>query len=450
MKEDTEFAILGAGVCGLYGALTALRQGASVTLFEKSDQPGGLAAGFKRAGNYFDQGVHMLHAADREIYNDLAELMGDERLPVALDARIRWNNRSYRYPLKGLDILAGMSPFELMRCTTGLVLAELANRLNQTQAAAVTAEDALIATYGAPLYEFFFEEFTHKYWNIHPSGLSAEFVRRKMPRLNVLDLVRKALPGFLQRKSKDLVVESALADETLHYSATGTETLPRVLAREVERLGGTIHYGAEITAITPDHVRLSDREIPYRRLLSTIPLPSLIEAHVEAPAPVRAAANTLRYKAFVTYGLLVRRSRCLDGLYTYYRNRIFHRIGEPRNAGLKVTPSHQTILIVEMTCERGDPKWNDDPEIRRRVLADLAAEGICEPDEVREWHHFTNPHGYPIYALNFETALGTVQKLLDSQPRLASTGRQGGFTFPGMHQAMRMGQEAVADMLSHD
>ncbi len=447
MSRPEHLTILGAGVCGLYAALTALRQGARVTLIEKNEHPGGLAAGFKRGANHFDQGVHMLHAADAGIYQDLAQLMAEERLPVTLDARIRWNNRSFRYPLKGLDILAGMNPFQLVRCTFGLTLAEVKNRLKHTQAAALTAEDALIATYGAPLYRFFFEDFTHKYWNIHPSELSAEFVRRKMPRLNVLDLVKKCLPRFLDRKSKGSIVESALADETLHYSATGAETLPRVLAREVGKLGGIIHYGAKISKISPTHVHLSDQTVPYQRLLSTIPLPSLIDCLAHAPAAVRAAAQHLHYKPIATYGLLVSKEKCLEGLYTYYRNRIFHRVGEPKNAGLKITPPDHTVLIVEMTCDRLDSKWNDTPETRQSVLADLTAEGICHPDDITEWHHFTNPHGYPIYRLDFEKHLNIVQHWLDSQDHLRSTGRQGAFAFPGMHQAMRMGQVAADSLL---
>ena len=202
MPQPPHITILGAGVCGLYAALTALRKGAHVTVIEKDSHPGGLAAGFKRGENHFDQGVHMLHAFDQEIYEDIARLMAEERIPVALDARIQWNGRSYRYPLKGLDILAGMAPAQLLRCTLGLILAGVKDRVHQTRASAITAEEALIATYGTPLYEFFFEEFTHRYWNIHPAQLSAEFVRRKMPRLKVLDLVRKCIPGVLQKKSE--------------------------------------------------------------------------------------------------------------------------------------------------------------------------------------------------------------------------------------------------------
>ena len=160
MSGERERVILEAGVCGLYVALTSLRAGSAVTLLEKSEQPGGLAAGFKRGNNYFDQEVQMLHATDAESYEDLAGLMVEEKGSVTLDARIRWNNRADRYPLKSHDILAGMNPFELLRCTVVLALAELANWLNHPQKAAETAEEALVATDGAPLYEFFFEEFS--------------------------------------------------------------------------------------------------------------------------------------------------------------------------------------------------------------------------------------------------------------------------------------------------
>ncbi|MFK7850779.1 MAG: NAD(P)/FAD-dependent oxidoreductase [Akkermansiaceae bacterium] len=448
MPDPPHITILGAGVCGLYAALTALRKGAQVTVIERESQPGGLAAGYKRGENHFDQGVHMLHAFDEEIYDDVARLMGEERVPVALDARIQWNGRSYRYPLKGLDILAGMNLFQLFHCTVGLFLAGVDDRLNKTRASAVTAEDALIATYGTPLYEFFFEEFTRRYWNIHPSRLSAEFVRRKMPRLKILDLVRKLVPSVLRIDADRYVVENALSEETLHYSATGSETLPRVLAREIERLGGKIIYDAKISKIGDDEIKLGDETLPVQKIVSTIPLPALVRVYEHSPKQIRLAAESLHYKPIAIFGLLVRKTGCLEGLYTYYRDRIFHRIGEPKNAGLEVTPADHTVLIVEMTCDVDDAKWNAAPETRECVIADLIEEGICDAEDIIEWNHFTNRHGYPVYKLDFDTHLGKITGWLDTRPNLISTGRQGAFTYPAMHNAMRMGHDAAIKFLT--
>ena len=160
-SSGKKILIIGSGVCGLYAGITLLRSGAQVTIIEKEPRIGGLAAGFKFGENFCDFGVHMLHAFNKEIFEDCAAMMGDERIEAALDARIRWGGTSCRYPLKFKDMLRAMPPFTLFRCVTGLVIAELTGA--KKRASIDNAEDALIAFYGAPLYEYFFEEFTHKY-----------------------------------------------------------------------------------------------------------------------------------------------------------------------------------------------------------------------------------------------------------------------------------------------
>ena len=69
-----------------------------------------------------------------------------------------------------------------------------------------------------------------------------------------------------------------------------------------------------------------------------------------------AASRQIRYKPIAIYGLLVKKEKCIDGLYIYYRDRAFHRVGEPKNAGLVVDPPDHSVLIVETTCEIGDDK----------------------------------------------------------------------------------------------
>lgn len=440
--------ILGAGVCGLYAALTALRAGYSVTLLEKESHVGGLATAHQFGGNHYDMGVHMLHAFDREIFEDVSQLMGEERLEVQLDARIRWGESTYRYPLKFADLVKEMPPLLLLRGVVGLLIAELKRAVSQVETD--NAEDALIAFYGAPLYEFFFEEFTHRYWGIHPRDLSAEFIRRKMPRLSAVDFVRQKLLKFLPQRA-NLTTESSLEEETLHYSARGAKALPEALKQEILKLGGIIHTEVDVEAVVEsmeevtvtyqkDGVR---EEVVSHQLISTIPLSSLIPLCEEANEYIRKSAAQLRSKPIVIYGLLVQKESILDGLYTYYRNRIFHRVGEPKNAGLKVAEGH-TVMIVELTCEVGDEKWEN--QIKERVISDLEAEGLCKSEEIKEWHVMRNAFGYPVYDLGFEVHLDAVESFLKTQPLIHSTGRQGAFTYPGMHRAMRLGADAVEQL----
>lgn len=444
-----QLTILGGGPCGLYAAHTALGLGAEVTLLEKEAHPGGLAAGHNLGGNWYDLGVHMLHAFDPEIFETCAAAMGPERLEVPLKSHIQWGGKTYHYPLRGRDILAGIPPFTLARCLTGLLIADLRNRYGN-EPHGDDAESALIELYGDPLYEFFFEDFTHRYWGIHPRQLSAEFVRRKMPRLSAVDVLKNLLEKLHLAKPRD-TTEGALRFETLHYSPTGSETLPRTLAASLRENGARLHLSSPARRITHANHRITGVETGHSSfsspfLISTIPITDLIHAlDPKPPQEILHAADQLRFKPMTVYALLVKKERCMDALYTYYRDRIFHRVGEPKNAGLLVRPEGHTTLIVETTCETGDPRWTG--QALPQILADLHAEGLCQPEEIVSHHLIQATHAYPIFARGFEIHLEKIIAYLATFPNLRTTGRQGAFTYPNMHTAMRMGANAATELL---
>lgn len=441
---------LGGGPCGLYGAHTALELGAQVTLLEKESAFGGLAAGHKLDGNWFDLGVHMLHAYDGEIFETCAEAMGPERIEVPLKSHIKWGGKIYHYPLRGRDILAGIPPFTLARCLGGLLVAELTSRFSKRMPGD-DAESALIELYGDPLYEFFFRDFTHRYWGIHPRDLSAEFVRRKMPRLSAVDVFKNFLEKLRLSKPRDSS-EGALRSETLHYSATGSETLPRSLAASLAQRKSSLHLDSPVIKIDHDGKKIliaetQDSSFNGSHFLSTLPLPNLVRSlHPPPPKDIIEAADKLRFKPMTVYALLVKKPKCMDALYTYYRDRIFHRVGEPKNAGLRVKPEGHTSLIVETTCEIDDEKWSG--AALPQIIADLSAEGLCEPEQIVSHHLIHSAHAYPIFAKDFEESLEKVTSFLARFTNLRSTGRQGAFTYPNMHSAMRMGATAAQELLS--
>jgi protoporphyrinogen oxidase len=208
-----------------------------------------------------------------------------------------------------------------------------------------------------------------------------------------------------------------LLDETLHYSRTGAEAMPRHIAKAVTAAGGQIIQNAEVTQLihNPDTGRVThvqyhhegaDHTLACDECISTIPIPHLLlRASPPPPDPVLTAASEIRYKPIAIYGLLVKKTKCIDGLYIYSRDRAFHRVGEPKNAGLIVNPPDHTVLIVETTCEIGDPKWNATPDAKDQIFADLELENICHRDDIVETHILHSETGYPLFSLGFETHL---------------------------------------------
>ena len=440
--------VLGGGPCGLYAARVLSRAGVAVTLLEKGALPGGLATSHLRGENWYDMGCHMLHEFDKEIYEDIMELMGDESIPVALNAKIRWAGSFYRYPLQFQDMIKGIPLPILVFYTLGLFTAQF--RKSVAPWVPKNAEEALIQLYGTPLYKFFFKDFTHRYWGIHPRELSATFITTKMPRLSAVDVLKKAMGKLGVKEDKGVkAVDSALHEETLHYSRTGAEAMPRALAKSIEAAGGRVILGAEVSRleiqddrVTKVHYVKDGQEIAIdcTECISTIPLPWLAQkANPAPPTAVVEASKKLRFKPIAIYGLLVKKEKCIDALYIYYRDRTFHRVGEPKNAGLVVKPEGHTTLIVETTCEIGDPKWVGSDAAKEQIYKDLELEGICKKSDVVESHLMQSETGYPVFALGFEPYLEEVMNWVKSIKNLQSNGRQGGFKYPNMHSAMRMG-----------
>ena len=460
--QKTDVAILGGGPCGLYAALTLAKAGKKVTLIEKETVTGGLARGHKRGENFYDLGVHMLHAFDQGVFETVKEIMGDERIEVPLNARIKWAGSFYRYPLQFGDMVKGMNTFLLARCCFGLLSYQAYYKLRPREPK--DAEEALIQLYGRPLYEFFFKEFTTRYWGFPPTQLSATFITTKMPRLSAVDVVKKMLAKIGIKDKSVHAVESALSEETLHYSDKGAEAMPRLLAGEIEKLGCRVVRGAEVCGVALDDSGTRATAVSFRdgesgeektiacdHVISTIPIKDFLIAFGEhAPSDVHESAEVLKTKAITVYGLLVKKEKAIDALYIYYRDKAFHRVGEPKNAGLKVTPSDHTVLIVETTCEVGDAKWNGDDDARDAIFSDLEAEGICTRDEIVEVNLLRTPHGYPIFGLGFEPHLEKVNGFVEAIDNVQTTGRQGGFCYPNMHKAMRMGADAADAILAKE
>lgn len=446
--------VLGGGPTGLYAARTLAAQGHQVTLLEKEGHPGGLATSFQHHNNWYDLGVHMLHEFDQEIFHDIRDhIMGDERLAVQLDSKIRWAGSFYRYPLQFGDMIKGIPPLTLIRCVASLFGTQLWFKLFPKTP--INAEDALIQLYGRQLYEFFFQDFTQRYWGFPTTELDAKFITTKMPRLTAVDVLKKILSKVGIKDNRVHAVDSALSEETLHYSATGAETLTRRLAAFAQSIGATILYRQEVDQVETAQGRVTAvtaRDTATGTLtrhacdycINTIPLPLLVRRLSPPPPPeILASCEYLKFKPITIHGLLVDKPKCIDGLYIYYRERIFHRVGEPKNAGLIVNPPDHSVLIVETTCEMGDEKWRATDEVKEQIMRDLEIENVCTRSQIKEWHLLQAVHGYPIFKLGFEPHFQALKTTLDAFPNLRTAGRQGAFCYPNMHGAMRQGANAA-------
>ena len=63
LSSETEILIVGSGPAGLMSAYAAASKGHDVTVIERLNHPGGMAASFEINGMRVDYGSHRLHPA---------------------------------------------------------------------------------------------------------------------------------------------------------------------------------------------------------------------------------------------------------------------------------------------------------------------------------------------------------------------------------------------------
>ncbi len=116
-----KIAIVGGGVTGLVAGYRLLQKGHQVTIFEKSEQVGGLLAGFKINGTNLEKAYHHIFTTDTAIINLIEELGLADKLQWYSDkTAIYYDHKMYSFN-GPKDLLVFRALPLLDRIRTGLV-----------------------------------------------------------------------------------------------------------------------------------------------------------------------------------------------------------------------------------------------------------------------------------------------------------------------------------------
>jgi protoporphyrinogen oxidase len=177
--------------------------------------------------------------------------------------------------------------------------------------------------------------------------------------------------------------------------------------------------------------------------VSTVPisrLPAMLDP--SPPASCLAAASRLRFRGITFVGLLVGRPDVLPAALMYFRDRSFNRITDLARFGVTIRPAGATILIAEITCQPGDPLWEDEAQAAAGVVRELVDEGLLRAGDVLERHVYKVAHGYPIYSVGYEGDLReALAGIATAAVNVHTIGRQGRFAYVNTHVAMKMGYD---------
>ncbi|GIH26295.1 amine oxidase [Acrocarpospora phusangensis] len=423
--------ILGAGLAGL---AAAMRLGDHpVLLVEKEDTVGGKARSHRRAGFTFDVTGHWLAFRENTLHDLISGLLGRENL-VEIERRAAVWTRGGMVPYPFQANIHGLPWLIRIRCLAGFVWARLRRRRGTPEAEGF--ENFVVERFGRGMATHFFIPYYTKFWGFSLDELRAEWLSGYFPMPTTAQVLGGAL-GFRQRR----VGYNA---RFTYPTEGGIDTLPQaMLATCAGRDGFAVRLStaAEEIDLTRRRIRLggSPEWHGWRELVSTLPLPDLLDRIVGLPPHVAAARRDLRSIPLRYLNIGLRRPSPLreHWVYTPEAHIPFYRMGVYTNAVPAMAPPGCAGLWVEM-ADRDGPL---DEAAVVKGLMEIGA--IAASDDVLFVEQHDIEHAYVVFDDARQAAVDTIVSWLAAHG-VHTCGRYGSWTYGSMGDAILDGFAAAA------
>jgi protoporphyrinogen oxidase len=424
--ETIDHLVVGAGISGLSYASSiraeAARHGKPmprVQVVEADSEPGGYCKTVKQDGFVWDYSGHFFHFKDKDIEAWLRARMPDEEVrTVFKKSFVRFKGNDVDFPFQ--KNIHQLPREDFIDCLHDLYF-------RQEVAKPKHFKEMLNARFGAGIADRFLIPYNEKLYACDLSMLDTDAMGRFFPHADVKDIVRNM-------KAPD----NQSYNSTFTYPRGGAISYVHALLSDLP--DGAVSYGERLVAVDL-HARVattSKREVKYERLVSSAPLPRLLEM---CGLAYDKAAFTWNKVLVFNLGFDKKGPKDVHWMYFPDRALPFYRVGFYDN----IMDDDRMSLYVEIGKGR-DATFDLDAE-KAAVLEGLAREKIVDGQRLVSWHSVVMD---PAYVHITQSSLAEVAR---TKPILAAggvypVGRYGGWTYCSIEDNI-VETRALAGVLGH-
>jgi UDP-galactopyranose mutase len=469
--------VIGAGPTGLSAAY---HLGRNAILLEQTDRVGGWCRSIEDTGFTFDMAGHIMFSNDPYVHEMYQLLLGDNVHWQDREAWIYSKKVFTRYPFQGA--LYGLPPEVIKECIVGAIEARFGSLTAKKPAADkgtngdytgperrgmfeplmkangsrkprtyTGAERRLNAHKGLPKN---FEEFIYKVWG---RGIAKHFAipyNQKLWAVPLEEMETSWLGGRVPLPNLEEMIEGALSQSPKPMGPNARFGYPlrggfqALMNGFLPHLEGELRLQIRVVAVSPSRhtVTLSDGTVvPYEFLISTMPLPALIQVMGnEAPADVRKAAAGLRHVSVRCVNIGVGRENLTEKHWIYYpEDPVFHRIFVQGNASPHCNPPGGFGLTCEITYSEAKPLPCDGDALIQRCIEDCHRVGFFQPgDPIWAANQVDMPVAYVVYDHDRARNVSVIREWLSAQD-IVLAGRYAEWEYYNSDHAFIAGKKAA-------
>jgi protoporphyrinogen oxidase len=459
MPSTFKAVIVGAGPAGLTAAYELSKQKAPVVVLESDPEyVGGISRTVNYKGFHFDIGGHRFFSKSREVEDLWTEIAGPDMLDRPRSSRIYYRGQFYSYPLKPFEALSKLGLFESTRCMLSFSKARLHPTENPK-----SFEDWVVNQFGRRLFEIFFKTYTEKVWGMSCQEISADWAAQRIKGLSLGSAIKHALLPQRKPKDRSQVVKTLI--DTFRYPRRGPGMMWETCAERVRNLGSSVVMDRRVIGCRFDSAsrlwvvmaRGRNGELEEYRgehLVSSMPIRELI-AQIEPQLPDAAlqAARSLRYRDFLTVGLIVHdRSRFNDNwIYIHDPSVQVGRVQNYKSWSPEMVPdAAYSSYGLEYFCFEGDGLWTtSDRELIELATREIQKVNLAASADVVDGCVIRQPKAYPVYDDAYQQHVDTIRDALEEKyATLHLVGRNGMHKYNNQDHAMMTAMLTARNILA--